>query len=176
MSEKINEQAEKMREMAQTTLDKAKDAVSKYMAESQKLREKADAIGSILHHQFNIFIGPQIRFDLHQIAIERPCGLMASNFAPTDRGPVVRQPFLKLGKCFGSGRDDDRTEMGESMGARLSRGRLQCPCDTLGSPEPHRRDANCSEPKPLPLEIEIRTADETVRTQLHVAEFDIVGA
>jgi hypothetical protein len=42
MSEKINEQAEKMREMAQTTLDKAKDAVSKYMAESQKLREKAD--------------------------------------------------------------------------------------------------------------------------------------
>jgi hypothetical protein len=43
MSEKINEQAEKMREMAQTTLDKAKDAVSKYMAESQKLREKADS-------------------------------------------------------------------------------------------------------------------------------------
>ena len=29
MSEQINEQAEKMREMAQTTLDKAKDAVSK---------------------------------------------------------------------------------------------------------------------------------------------------
>jgi hypothetical protein len=43
MSEQINEQAEKMREMAQTTLDKAKDAVSKYMAESQKLREKADS-------------------------------------------------------------------------------------------------------------------------------------
>ena len=43
MSEKINEQAEKMREMAQTTLDKAKDAVSKYMAESQKMREKADS-------------------------------------------------------------------------------------------------------------------------------------
>ena len=43
MSDKINEQAEKMREMAQTTLDKAKDAVSKYMAESQKMREKADA-------------------------------------------------------------------------------------------------------------------------------------
>jgi hypothetical protein len=43
MSEKINEQAEKMREMAQTTLDKAKDAVSKYMAESQKLREKTDS-------------------------------------------------------------------------------------------------------------------------------------
>jgi hypothetical protein len=43
MSEKINEQAEKMREMAQSTLDKAKDAVSKYMAESQKLREKADS-------------------------------------------------------------------------------------------------------------------------------------
>ena len=42
MSEKINEQTEKMREMAQTTLDKAKDAVSRYMAESQKLREKAD--------------------------------------------------------------------------------------------------------------------------------------
>ena len=42
MSEKINEQTEKMREMAQTTLDKAKDAVAKYMAESQKLREKAD--------------------------------------------------------------------------------------------------------------------------------------
>jgi hypothetical protein len=42
MSEKINEQTEKMREMAQATLDKAKDAVAKYMAESQKLREKAD--------------------------------------------------------------------------------------------------------------------------------------
>ena len=43
MSEKVNEQAEKMREMAQTTLDKAKEAVSNYMAESQKLREKADS-------------------------------------------------------------------------------------------------------------------------------------
>jgi hypothetical protein len=43
MHDKINEQAEKMREMAQTTLDKAKDAVSKYMAESQKIREKADS-------------------------------------------------------------------------------------------------------------------------------------
>src|SRR6476620_8679119 len=43
MNEKINEQAEKMREMAQTTLDKAKEAVSKYMTESQKLREKADS-------------------------------------------------------------------------------------------------------------------------------------
>jgi hypothetical protein len=43
MSDKINEQTEKMREMAQTTLDKAKDAVSKYMAETQKLREKADS-------------------------------------------------------------------------------------------------------------------------------------
>jgi hypothetical protein len=43
MSDKINEQAEKMREMAQTTLDKARDAVSKYMAETQKMREKADS-------------------------------------------------------------------------------------------------------------------------------------
>ena len=43
MSDKINEQTEKMRERAQTTLDKAKDAVSKYMAESQKMREKADS-------------------------------------------------------------------------------------------------------------------------------------
>jgi hypothetical protein len=43
MSEQINEQAEKMREMAQSTLDKAKQAVSKYMTESQKLREKADS-------------------------------------------------------------------------------------------------------------------------------------
>ena len=43
MSDKINEQAEKMREMAQTTLDKAKEAVSKYMTESQKVREKADS-------------------------------------------------------------------------------------------------------------------------------------
>ena len=43
MSDKINEQAEKMREIAQTTLDKAKDAVSKYMAETQKMREKADS-------------------------------------------------------------------------------------------------------------------------------------
>ena len=43
MSEKINEQTEKMREMAQTTLDKAKEAVSKYMAESQKMREKTDS-------------------------------------------------------------------------------------------------------------------------------------
>src|SRR6266550_9557539 len=43
MSDKINEQTEKMREMAQTTLDKAKDAVAKYMAETQKMREKADS-------------------------------------------------------------------------------------------------------------------------------------
>jgi hypothetical protein len=43
MSDKISEQTEKMREMAQTTLDKAKDAVSKYMAETQKMREKADS-------------------------------------------------------------------------------------------------------------------------------------
>jgi len=43
MTDKINEQTEKMREMAQATLDKAKDAVSKYMAESQKMREKADS-------------------------------------------------------------------------------------------------------------------------------------
>jgi hypothetical protein len=43
MNDQINEQAEKMREMAQTTLDKAKDAVSKYIAESQKMREKADS-------------------------------------------------------------------------------------------------------------------------------------
>jgi hypothetical protein len=43
MSEQINEQAEKMREMAQATLDKAKEAVSKYMMESQKLRDKADS-------------------------------------------------------------------------------------------------------------------------------------
>ena len=43
MSERINEQAEKMREIAQTTLDKAKEAVSKYMTESQKLRDKADS-------------------------------------------------------------------------------------------------------------------------------------
>ena len=39
MSEQIKEQAEKMREMAQATLDKGKEAVSNYMTESQKLRE-----------------------------------------------------------------------------------------------------------------------------------------
>jgi hypothetical protein len=43
MSDKLNEQADKMREMAQATLDKAKDAVSKYMAESQKMRAKVDS-------------------------------------------------------------------------------------------------------------------------------------
>src|SRR3954453_18610570 len=43
MSEQITEQPEKMREMAQATLDKAKEAVSKYISESQKLREKADS-------------------------------------------------------------------------------------------------------------------------------------
>jgi len=43
MSDKLNEQTEKMREMAQTTLEKARDAVSKYMAESQKMREKIDS-------------------------------------------------------------------------------------------------------------------------------------
>ncbi len=43
MSDKLNEQADKMREMAQATLDKAKDAVSKYMAESQKIREKVNS-------------------------------------------------------------------------------------------------------------------------------------
>ena len=43
MSEQINDQAGKMREMAQANLDKAREAVSKYMTESQKLREKADS-------------------------------------------------------------------------------------------------------------------------------------
>jgi hypothetical protein len=43
MSEKISEQSEKMREMAQATLDKAKEAMSKYMTESPKMREKADS-------------------------------------------------------------------------------------------------------------------------------------
>ena len=43
MSEQFNEQAEKMREMALATLEKARDAVSNYMAESQKVRQKADS-------------------------------------------------------------------------------------------------------------------------------------
>ena len=43
MSDKLNEQADKMREMAQATLDKAKDAVSKYIVESQKMRAKVDS-------------------------------------------------------------------------------------------------------------------------------------
>lgn len=43
MSDKLNEQADKMREMAQATLDKAKDAVSKYMVKSQKMRAKVDS-------------------------------------------------------------------------------------------------------------------------------------
>ena len=43
MNDKISEQTEKMREMAQTTLDKAKDAISKYITETQKIREKADS-------------------------------------------------------------------------------------------------------------------------------------
>jgi hypothetical protein len=43
MSDQLNEQTAKMREMAQTTLDKAKDAVSKYMVESQKMRAKVDS-------------------------------------------------------------------------------------------------------------------------------------
>jgi hypothetical protein len=43
MSDKLSEQADKMREMAQVTLDKAKDAVSNYMTESQKMRARADA-------------------------------------------------------------------------------------------------------------------------------------
>ena len=51
MSEQINEQAEKMREMAQTTLDKAKEAVSKYMAESQKLRRPIPASARLIQPQ-----------------------------------------------------------------------------------------------------------------------------
>jgi hypothetical protein len=43
MSDKLNEQADKMREMAQSTLDKARDAVSKYIVESQKMRAKVDS-------------------------------------------------------------------------------------------------------------------------------------
>jgi hypothetical protein len=43
MSDKLNEQTEKMREMAQATLDKAKEAVSQYITESQKMRERADS-------------------------------------------------------------------------------------------------------------------------------------
>jgi hypothetical protein len=43
MSEKINEQTEKMREMAQTTLDKAKDAVKvqRSHSTSESLRPSA---------------------------------------------------------------------------------------------------------------------------------------
>ena len=43
MSDQFNEQSEKMHEIAQTTLDKARDAISKYMSESQKLRERTDS-------------------------------------------------------------------------------------------------------------------------------------
>jgi hypothetical protein len=43
MSNQFNEQSEKMHEIAQTTLDKARDAISKYMSESQKLRERTDS-------------------------------------------------------------------------------------------------------------------------------------
>ncbi len=43
MSDQFNEQSEKMREIAQTTLDKARDAISKYMSELQTLREKTDS-------------------------------------------------------------------------------------------------------------------------------------
>src|ERR1700757_4081760 len=39
----MSEQSDKMREMAQTTLDKAKEAVTKYMVESEKVREKVDS-------------------------------------------------------------------------------------------------------------------------------------
>ena len=39
----MSEQTDKMREMAQTTLDRAKEAVTKYMAESEKVREKVDS-------------------------------------------------------------------------------------------------------------------------------------
>ena len=39
----MSEQTDKMRDMAQTTLDRAKEAVTKYMAESQKVREKVDS-------------------------------------------------------------------------------------------------------------------------------------
>ena len=39
----MSEQTDKMREMAQTTLDRAKEAVTKYMAESQTVREKVDS-------------------------------------------------------------------------------------------------------------------------------------
>lgn len=39
----MSEQTDKMREMAQTTLDRAKEAVTKYMVESQKVREKVDS-------------------------------------------------------------------------------------------------------------------------------------
>jgi hypothetical protein len=46
----------------------------------------------------------------------------------------------------------------------------------LGSPEPHRRDADSSEPKSSPLEIEVRVADEAVRAQFHVAELNVSSA
>jgi phasin len=39
----MSEQTDKMREMAQSTLDRAKDAVTKYMAESQKVRDRVDS-------------------------------------------------------------------------------------------------------------------------------------
>jgi phasin len=39
----MSEQTDKMREMAQSTLDRAKEAVTKYMEESQKVRDKVDS-------------------------------------------------------------------------------------------------------------------------------------
>jgi len=39
----MSEQTDKMREMAQATLDRAKEAVTKYMTESHKVRERVDS-------------------------------------------------------------------------------------------------------------------------------------
>jgi phasin len=39
----MSEQTDKMREMAKTTLGSAKEAVTKYMTESQRVREKVDS-------------------------------------------------------------------------------------------------------------------------------------
>ena len=129
MSEQINEQAEKMREMAQTTLDKAKDAVSKYMAESQKLREKADSGVRATYSSAKEMNDKADRTVDTQVARSTP---MTSSTA--GRSSQAQAPRRRMAKTWQPSRKMDRCGCGtrlQANHARASRGMAATPGESF---------------------------------------------
>jgi hypothetical protein len=99
MSDKINEQTEKMREMAQTTLDKAKDAVSKYMSESQKMREKADSGVRATYSSVNVAAGFELAQRLLHAKDPQEMGSIYQNHLKEQMEKMTAQ-FRELGSAM----------------------------------------------------------------------------